>query len=160
MLNRSPPSTEWLSLAFYLDQVDAPPLQIELQGTGQSLDGIDRWVAQSAVVLPPDPGEMVAVVSDGLSGLWGAARIEDEATYLARRGPGLAVEHFDLRPERTAQEEPQAPTLITLVAPRGHDLRGRHRNRREYRRPDWSTGTPSSRASGPRAGRGIPSDKR
>lgn len=125
----SPPSSSWLSLALYLDQVDAQPLQIELQGDGRSLAGVDRWITQSAVVLPQDPGELVAVVTDGLTGRWGAARVDEEGVYLARRGPGLAIEQFDLRPARTPEEDPREPTVITLLAPRGTELKGRHRFR-------------------------------
>ena len=125
----SPPTSTWLTLGLYLDRIDAPPLELELRGNGQSLAGIDRWVTQSALVLPDEPGELVAVVSDGLTGRWGAVLVEDESDHLARRGPGLALEHYDLRPPAEETAEPEAPTVITLLAPRGADLSGRQRFR-------------------------------
>ncbi len=125
----SPPSSEWLTVALYLDQIDAPPLHVELQGERQTLAGVDTWVTQSRLRLPPDPGELVAVVADGLTGRWGAATVDDLGTRLSRSGPGLTVEQFDLRPAQAPAEAPEAPTVITLLAPDGDDLKGRQRFR-------------------------------
>ena len=132
---RSLPSSAWLSMALYLDQLQGPPIHIELQGGGGSLAGTDRWVGQVALVLPQDPGELVAVVTDATTGRWGASRVEEEGLRLLRRGPGLLVEQYDLRPVREAAVATEGEVLITLLAPRGAELKGQQRFRTLVTRP-------------------------
>jgi len=124
----APPTSAALSLALYLDQLGAAPLEIEIQGRDLSLAGIDRWVAQCALVLPEDPGEMVAVITDASGDRWGAVAVEDEGDHLTRRAPGLTIEQFDLRPQRAAKQLETTPdTAIRLLAPSGDRLSGRQR---------------------------------
>lgn len=121
-----------LSAALYVERLDGVPLEVELQGRGESLADVDRWVAQVALPLPVDAVELVAVVSDAATGSWGAARLEEGDGRPARSGPGLVVESYDLRPPSPAGEageRPAAPTTIVLLAPEGGRLRGRQRFR-------------------------------